>query len=84
MYPHQGPVLSVCWNKVRFGRSVSFHAKSLIRIAAFTRMEPRFSLVALTTQGECSTYRQVNPNKSLNMKLPSRLLSGLRHHRVEF
>jgi len=66
MFSHQGPVLSVCWNKVRFGVSMPgrWFTKLHRREAVSFQQEP-------TTLAECTMFRRANPLKSQNTMLPS-------------
>jgi len=63
MFSHQGPVLSVCWNKVR--RYEFFHW--IRRLMEIYRREIVSSQREPTTLAECMMFRPVRPLKSQNM-----------------
>ena len=59
MYPHQGPVLSVCWNKVCTSALFLF---CLCQLPS-RRTARRYYRVAQTTPRACSTPRRASRNK---------------------
>ena len=83
MYGHQGPVLSVCWNKVcglmYFPTTVSAQSPG-----CDTRMGLKFFREAQTMLDECSTLRLDSLNKLLSMMRRSRSSNGSRLRRVAF
>lgn len=79
MYSHQGPVLSVCWNKARLFNN----PYSSITNIAF-RKEIKSSLVVQTTPRACSTSRPDNHSKWHNTTPQSVLSNGLMHRKEEF
>lgn len=73
MFSHQGPVLSVCWNKVR--RNEFFHW--IHRLMVIYRREIVSSQREPTTPAECMMFRPVRPLKSQNMMALSASVSTL-------
>ena len=73
MYGHEGPVMSVCWSKVR----VCILACADFMDDFYCRMAQKFSLAVQTRQLACLMSSQDNPARSLHMMLLSRPSSGL-------
>jgi hypothetical protein len=59
MYQHEGPVLSVCWNKVP---KPCLHLSPVYLLGC--RRAPRYSPAVQTTRGGCTTLRLGRPPRS--------------------